>query len=194
MNLVAKNFYRTGIPKGVIHVGGYDGSEQRWYDSWGTKSVWFEPLPDKFAELKFKGLNAHQFALGAMEGKAKFNLSKSLQCCSILEPTGHLEKYPQFPFEGSIEVEVRTLDSFAIKDHDMLVLDVQGYELEVLRGATETLKQIKIIYCEVAIIELYKNAPLFSDIYKFLSDFEFIDMDWVDGVRQGWGDALFIRK
>ena len=129
MNLVAKNFYRTGIPKGVIHVGGYDGSEQRWYDSWGTKSVWFEPLPDKFAELKFKGLNAHQFALGAMEGKAKFNLSKSLQCCSILEPTGHLEKYPQFPFEGSIEVEVRTLDSFAIKDHDMLVHIVTGKQI-----------------------------------------------------------------
>ena len=46
----------------------------------------------------------------------------------------------------------------------------------------------------MAIIELYKNAPLFSDIYKFLSDFEFIDIDWVDGVKQGWGDALFIRK
>ena len=58
----------------------------------------------------------------------------------------------------------------------------------------ETLKNIRIIFCEVAIIELYKNAPLFSDIYKRLSDFEFIDIDWVDGVQKGWGDALFLRK
>lgn len=194
MNLVSKNFYRTGMPSGVIHVGGYDGNEQKWYHAWGTKSVWFEPLPDKFQELKSKGLNAYQFALGSKEGKAKFNLSKSLQCCSILEPSGHLEKYPEFSFEGSIDVEVKTLDSFEFKDYDMLVLDVQGYEMEVLKGAIETLKHIKIIYCEVAIIELYKNAPLFSDIYKFLPEFELVDIDWVDGVKQGWGDALFIRK
>ena len=185
---------RTGIPKGVIHVGGFDGNEENWYRSWGTKSIWFEPLPDKFAELKAKGLKAYPYALGSSEGKAKFNLSKSLQCCSLLEPTGHLKQYPQFPFEGNIEVDVKTLDSFALKEYDMLVLDVQGYEMEVLEGAKETLKNIRIIFCEVAIIELYKNAPLFSDIYKRLSDFEFIDIDWVDGVQKGWGDALFLRK
>ena len=194
MNWFAKHIDKTGIPKGVIHVGGFDGNEENWYRSWGTKSVWFEPLPDKFAELKAKGLNAHPYALGSANGKAKFNLSKSLQCCSLLEPTGHLKQYPQFPFEGNIEVDVKTLDSFVLKEYDMLVLDVQGYEMEVLEGAKETLKNIRIIFCEVAIIELYKNAPLFSDIYKRLSDFEFIDIDWVDGVQKGWGDALFLRK
>lgn len=189
--------HHAGIrkPAGVIHVGGFDGSEEHWYRQWGARSVWFEPLPDKCAELKAKGLDAHQFALGSAPGTAKFHLSESLQCCSLLEPSGHLEQYPQFPFKGSIDVEVRTLDSFGLTGFDMLVLDVQGYELEVLKGAAKTLEQIRLVYCEVAIIELYKGGALFHDIYAHLSPaFQFMGIDWVDGIGKGWGDALFVRR
>lgn len=189
--------HHSGIrkPTGVIHVGGFDGSEEHWYRQWGAKSVWFEPLPDKCAELKAKGLDAHQFALGSVPGTAKFHLSESLQCCSLLEPSGHLEQYPQFPFSGSIDVEVRTLDSFGLVGFDMLVLDVQGYELEVLKGAAKTLEQIRLVYCEVAIIELYKGGALFHEVYANLSPaFQFVGIDWVDGIGKGWGDALFVRR
>lgn len=194
MQWIEQYFYKSGKPKGVIHVGGFDGYEETYYRNWNIDSVWFEPLPSKFQELKARGLNAHQCALGSKNETARFNLSENLQCCSILEPSGHLEKYPNYTFYGSIDVDVKTLDSFNLKGYDMLVLDVQGYEMEVLNGASETLKNINIIYCEVAIIELYKNAPLFSDIYKKLSDYEFIDIHWMDGVQKGWGDALFIKK
>lgn len=182
-------------PRGVIHVGGFDGSEEHWYRQWGARSVWFEPLPDKHAELKAKGLEAYRCALGSASGTAKFFLSESLQCCSLLEPSGHLDQYPQFPFAGTIDVEVRTLDDFGFNGFDMLVLDVQGYELEVLRGAAKTLEQIRIVYCEVSIIELYKGGALFHDIYAHLSPaFEFMGIDWVDGIGKGWGDALFVRR
>ena len=194
MNWFAQHIHKTGIPRGVIHVGGHDGNEESWYRSWGAKSVWFEPLPDKFAGLKAKGLDAHCYALGSSPGKAKLNLSTGRECCSLLRPTGHLEMYPQFPFEGDIEVEVRTLDSFGLKGYDMLVLDAQGYELEILKGAEQTLMDIDIVLCEVQIIELYENAPFFNDIYRKLSDFRLLDIHWVNGVQKGWGDALFLRK
>jgi FkbM family methyltransferase len=195
MRLVEHFIPTIGTPRGVIHVGGFDGNEERWYREWGARSVWFEPVPEKFAELQAKGLHAYECALGSRPGRASLNLSASLQCCSLLEPSGHLDQYPQFPFSGSIEVEVRTLDSFALTGFDMLVLDVQGYELEVLKGAVETLKQIRIIYCEVSIIELYRDAPMFHEIHRTLSpQFEFLGIDWVDGINKGWGDALFVRR
>lgn len=195
MNLAHYAFPTTGLPKGVIHVGGYDGNEEQWYRQWKAKSVWFEPLPDKCAEMQARGLDARQFAIGSQPGTARLHLSKSLQCCSLLEPSGHLEQYPQFPFAGSIDVVVRTLDSFALTGCDMLVIDAQGYELEVLKGAERTLRDMKIIYCEVAIIDLYRGGALFHEVHAHLaSEWNFLGIDFVDGIQKGWGDALFIRK
>lgn len=195
MNLAQYAFTTVGTPTGVIHVGGYDGNEEQWYRQWGAKSVWFEPLPNKCDEMKAKGLDARQFAIGSRHATAKFHLSESLQCCSLLKPSGHLEQYPQYPFAGAITVEVQPLDSFNLTGFDMLVIDAQGYELEVLKGAERTLGEIKIIYCEVAIIELYHGGALFHEIHGYLSrEFQFVGIDFVDGITKGWGDALFIRR
>lgn len=195
MRLVEHVIPTVGAPRGVIHVGGYDGNESHWYRQWGAESVWFEPLPDKAAEIAAKGLTVHRCAIGSTPGRASLYLSESLQCCSLLEPSGHLDHYPQYPFAGAIDVDVRTLDEFSFPGFDMLVLDVQGYELEALRGAARTLEQIRLIYCEVSIIELYKGGALFHDIYGHLSPaFQFLGIDWVDGITKGWGDALFIRR
>lgn len=194
MNWVTNYLQQTQLPKHVVHVGGFDGHESYYYHSWGAKSTWFEPLPEKFKELQAKDLTAYNYALGSKSEKVKFHVASNLQSSSILEPTIHLEKYPNIVFNSTIEVEVRTLDSFNITDCDMLVLDVQGYELEVLKGAQETLKNVKIIFCEVSIIELYKNCPLLEDIQKFLSGFKLINIDWVNGQEKGWGDALFIKN
>jgi hypothetical protein len=77
----------------------------------------------------------------------------------------------------------------------MLVIDAQGYELEVLKGAEQTLRHMKIIYCEVAIIDLYRGGALFHEIHSHLSrEWQFVGMDFVDGIAKGWGDALFVRK
>jgi FkbM family methyltransferase len=195
VNLVTYAFPSVGMPTGVIHVGGFDGNEEQWYRQWNAKSVWFEPLPAKCREMQAKGLDARQFAIGSAAGTARLHLSKSLQCCSLLEPSGHLEQYPEFPFSGDIDVEVRTLDSFALTGFDMLVIDAQGYELEVLKGAEQTLRGVKIIYCEVAIIDLYQGGALFHEIHAHLSrEWQFVGMDFVDGIVKGWGDALFVRK
>jgi FkbM family methyltransferase len=52
---------------------------------------------------------------------------------------------------------------------NLLKIDVQGLELEVLRGAEPLLDQFAAIYCEVSFIELYVGQPLASEIIVFLA-------------------------
>ena len=55
-------------------------------------------------------------------------------------------------------------------------LDVQGGELEVLKGSDNLLKDVKGICTEVSFVELYKKQALFGDVDTFLrkKGFKFI--------------------
>jgi len=72
-------------------------------------------------------------------------------------------------------------------------MDVQGYELNVLKGSEKTLNSIRYIMTEVNKVELYENCVLFDELKLFLSHYGFIDVDikWYDDL---WGDAFFIKK
>jgi len=70
-------------------------------------------------------------------------------------------------------VPIRTLDSVAndMNCHDVegLKLDVQGAELEVLKGAAETLRRCQVVQVEVSFRKVYENAPLAHDIIVFFA-------------------------
>ena len=53
---------------------------------------------------------------------------------SILEPKEHLLHHKQVTFEGSEEIELKRFDDLNIQNVDYLNIDVQGFELEVLKG------------------------------------------------------------
>jgi hypothetical protein len=56
------------------------------------------------------------------------------------------------------------LDSVFDQEIDILKLDLQGYELEALRGATTLLPRVKTITVEVEFVPLYNGQPLFGDV------------------------------
>jgi hypothetical protein len=79
-------------------------------------------------------------------------------------------------------------------DYDHLCLDVQGAELEVLKGFGDILNNFKSILCEVSFVELYENQPLINDIDIFLKNFNFyrvIDTNSHNGI---WVDALYVKQ
>jgi len=51
---------------------------------------------------------------------------------------------------------------------DILKLDLQGFELDALKGADKILKNTKLVFTEIEFTELYNDAPLFSHIDLFL--------------------------
>lgn len=53
---------------------------------------------------------------------------------------------------------------------NLLKIDVQGYELEVLKGAESLLSRLAAIYCECSYVELYEGQALFGDITAYLRD------------------------
>jgi hypothetical protein len=72
-------------------------------------------------------------------------------------------------------------------------MDVQGYELEVLKGASKFLSHIQFIYCEVNRAEVYEGCPMIEEIDQFLGEYNFerVDTNWAGDT---WGDALYVKR
>ena len=98
------------------------------------------------------------------------------QSSSILPLKRHLEVYPEIVETGVIEVPARTLDGLLTElgrgpaDFNLLVLDVQGAELLVLRGATAALEGCDAVVAEVSFEELYEGCALAADLDAFLGE------------------------
>jgi len=119
-----------------------------------------------------------------------------------------LSRFPQpgrFDVVGKTTVDAVTLDS-VIRDRkcDFIKIDTQGGELEILKGATRTLRNCIGLECEVWFAPVYYGAPVFGDICAFMKEhgFEFVDFiniyRWEQDVftsvgRCIFGDALFLR-
>jgi FkbM family methyltransferase len=188
------------IITGVIHIGGHYGEELQDYIDEGIQQIiLFEPLSENFDILKEKAenLNAniegYQVALGSKKGNAKMYVSDNeKQSSSILKPKVHLTHHPHVKFPTTEEVEVHTLDSYNCGNYNFINMDVQGYELEVLKGGTKILEQVNYVYCEVNRDEVYENNAYVEEIDEFLSQYgmERMETDWAGDI---WGDALYIK-
>jgi len=71
--------------------------------------------------------------------------------------------------EQKVVRTVRLDDIPEVKDADYLMIDVQGAELDVLRGAAATLSHVVLAQIEVEFAPLYEDQPLFGDVDRHLS-------------------------
>jgi hypothetical protein len=118
------------------------------------------------------------------------------QSSSILEPKTHLDRYPHIHFTDKETVQMIKLDDFDydVKKYNFINIDVQGYELEVFKGAINKLNNIQYIMTEINQDELYVKCTQIQELDEFLSKygFERVDTHWWYG--DGWGDAFYIKK
>lgn len=163
----------------------------------------FEPVPHLFEILSkntegVKNIHTYPLALGETTGLISIHISsgKSDGSSSVLKPKRHLEIHPDVFFENTIKVEAITLDDWAknhnIKQIDMLWLDLQGFELNVLKKSQSILRGITAIYTEVNLVETYENAASYDALKEWLSIFGFSvvseALPWSDA-----GNVLFVN-
>jgi FkbM family methyltransferase len=187
--------------KGVIHIGAHFGQEHRLYVEKQIKNIiYFEPLSNNYSRLvENVGVSAktYKMALGSEEKEIDMFVESNNMgmSSSILKPKHHLIQYPHITFDKTEKVLMDRLDNidFDRESFNFINIDVQGYELEVFKGAVETLEKIDYIISEINNTDLYENGAMIQDLCDFLGKFGFVlvEQNWVG---QTWGDGFFIKN
>lgn len=191
--------------KGVIHIGAHYGQEIAQYQNLQFKSiVAFEASKKNFDVLTSKVSQGTAVlvnkAVGPKTGFCDLNVETKNEGMSnsILSPKLHLEQYPHITFNDVERVEMTTLDIWKSEnapdiEHNVMCMDVQGFEFEVLLGCSETLKKVDCLICEVNRAELYKDGAHITEIDLYLRTYG-LRRVFTNWEGQTWGDACYIHE
>lgn len=166
----------------VVDVGANEGlfATRLRDEGFGGRILSFEPLSGAFVLLALASSadpnwECQRLALGATPGEATLNVARNLASSSFLPMDSELpEAEPRFAYIGKEECSVSTLDAlapdlFRPEERLYLKLDVQGFELEVLRGAEATLDRVIALDVELSQTLLYEGAPLMDEVVAYLA-------------------------
>jgi FkbM family methyltransferase len=119
------------------------------------------------------------YALGARDGSLPINVMVSGQFSSFLQPdNSRMHDYDGLNVPCRIEnVPVRTLDLVvpALRrrlgfERPYLKLDTQGFDMEVLQGARDTLGEMRALQTEASVIGIYKGMPGYMETIRHLNE------------------------
>ena len=169
--------------RGVVHVGANVGQERELYRRHELEVLWIEPIPEVFAKLAANiAAFPRQRALECLvtdrdDAPYEFNVANNDgESSSILELKEHRDVWPKVRFTRTIKLRSSTLSTLLVREnvdvarYDALVMDTQGSELLVLRGAEPVLGHFKFIKTEVPDFEAYAGCAKLEDIDRFLRD------------------------
>ena len=198
----------------VLDVGGNRGqyaSELRNNCGFKKKIVSFEPMSAAYGLLceqmkddpKWEGRN---WALGQTKGVQEINVAGNSASSSLLEMLpAHSDVAAHSQYVGKEEIDVRVLDdefSTFVQEGERVLLkvDTQGFELEVLLGAAQSLPKVSALQLEISLLPLYENAPLLEDIVSHVRKAGFEPFWFLPGFwnhvshQQLQLDGLFVRS
>lgn len=170
----------------IIDVGaniGQYGTELRNIGYRG-KIISFEPTSEAFEKLKKNASkdslwDVYNMSLGERDGESTINISKNSVSSSILRDLPQLtESAPEATFIKKEIITIKKLDSIfedlkIMGKNIYLKIDTQGYEKMVLDGAVESLKDIKGIQIEMALIPSYEGSLTFEEMSDCLKKMGF---------------------
>ena len=199
------SYYRQRLLKnsnGVLHIGGHFGQEATEYASKNKRVIWIEAHPDHYQVLnatieKYPNQVAVNALLGESSKKTEFFVASNEGASSSIFDLSieHGFEKGRLEMTSTVELDMKRMDE--ILTPDMVshlthwVVDVQGAELSVLKGAGELINFAKSMEVEVSTREVYQGGVLFEELNAFLG---------LQGFRPvyrpypNWhGDLLFVR-
>ena len=213
-----QNLFRIEDPLVIFDIGACEAEDSIRYNLLFRNATIFsfEPLPENFnkcilniTKKSYYRIKPFQLALSNRNGVAKFYVSSGSpegqnnsdwdygnKSSSLYSPDTSFRKIEWLKFNKEIEVKTQTISSFCI-DHsiervDFIHMDVQGAELDVLKGAGNKIRSIKAIWLEVENVSMYKGQPLKKDIERFMKESNFIKI--IDTAFGDSGDQLYYNS
>ena len=192
LELVKENGFR---PRAIVDIGAYVGNWSRMARQVfpGVPVVMIDGNPENDEALRAAAQSIgseakHYVALLGPETREEVTLLQSGTGTSMLRELTTFGARP-------IQVSMHTLDGLlkpeGLSSPLLLKLDVQGFELEVLRGGMDTLRKAEVVVLEVSTLPYNENAPLFADVVGFMANAGFAVYDFCGQARRVADHALF---
>ena len=203
------------IDVGALELAGQDDLYNALYSQCSCEIIGFDPQVRE--TITTAGERSVKTILPIAVGNgqvARFHSTEYRGASSMLRPNQILlEQFIALPTMLTVrqesEIQTTRLDDIKEVDGcDLLKIDVQGGELNVLKGALDLLREVSIVLTEVEFSAVYEDQPLFADIDKFLRDQGFFLHDFKNpgysaykaGVfndlkgRLLWMDAVYVKE
>jgi FkbM family methyltransferase len=155
------------------HGGGYASFLRR--NGYKGRVISFEPVASNYELLQQAALDdglweTHNVALGSEDGEGQMNVTHSTLLSSFHQPSNSV-MVKAAAIDHVERVVVRRLDSLLpeitdLGDQIFLKMDTQGWDLEVLHGASGVLGDVKAIQSEVSMIPIYDGMPNLQESLK----------------------------
>ena len=188
--------------KGIIHIGAHMAEELELYRAFGIKRMlWVEANPKLKTALKkrlahHKGSKCLFFAASNEESETDFCFTpQAPMCSSLLTPTNISARPLQ---QQILSVQQKRLDdALATAEHslyNLMVLDIQGAELQALHGCTDILPNIDAVITEFSWYDIYENGCTLNELDAFLKTHGLTRLETYSDTWGIAGDALHIKQ
>ncbi len=182
-------------PIHIFDVGAYKGEFANCcLNIWSnTKVSCFEALEDKIIQLNNLSASKSQIQVFSTLVGAKNQESVALHAAETASSVLVEHITQDFPIQYSSMVTIDSIVQEYFKNcpPDLLKLDVQGYELEVLKGAENSLPQMQVILAEINFLDIHRHVPLIADVITWLNDRDWVAYDICGLTRRPLDRALW---
>lgn len=174
--------------RGVVHIGANTGQERFFYLANNICVLWVEPIPDVFQKLilnlqSLTHQKALNFLISDIDGQEiDFHVTDNGgESSSIFQLEKHKLLWPEVNHAQTIKLLTTRFDTMIAKEnidirtYQALVIDTQGAELLVLKGAESIIHHFKYIKLEVADFESYSGNCTLDEITSFMQQNHFIE-------------------
>jgi FkbM family methyltransferase len=177
---VINNWFQSRTKKHALDIGANVGFMTAYFAKHWQKVTAFEPTPSIFSCLEKNctrnNINNMPMALSNETGTVLFAIQSRSEINQIVSSVDVLSKH-----WSAIEVPAATLDSLNLTDIDMIKIDVEGHELNVLKGAEQTIRnQRPLIAIEIS----FENKVLDKELSKGHADALDLLKSW--GYKEVW--------